>query len=197
MTLRTQQQAANLEQQNQQLKVAATTDGLTGLANRASLDAFMAAQFAAAQQSGKPLSMLLIDVDKFKSINDTRGHQTGDDVLRILGRVLKGAARAQDLAARYGGEELTLVMPGTSRATAAAIAESIRRAVAAKPLPTSTGGINVTISIGVASFDKELPFKQAAQLIKAADMAVYAAKHGGRNCVKVFTLKPKPATAAA
>ncbi|MFI5378765.1 MAG: HDOD domain-containing protein [Tepidisphaerales bacterium] len=195
LTLRTQQQAASLEQQNLQLKVAATTDGLTGLANRATFDRFMSEQFVAAAQTGKPLSMLMIDVDKFKSINDARGHQTGDEVLRILGRLLRGAARAQDLAARYGGEEMVLVLPATSRATAAAIAESLRRAIAARPLSTESGEVPVTISIGVATVDKDLPFKHPSQLIKAADMGVYAAKHGGRNCVKVFTVKPQAAAA--
>ncbi len=94
LTLRTQQQAVSLQQQNQKLQHEATTDALTGLANRASFDRFIAAHFAKAMQENKPLAMLMIDVDKFKHVNDQYGHQIGDQVLRVLGRVLKAAARA-------------------------------------------------------------------------------------------------------
>lgn len=189
LTLQTQQQAATLEQQNQQLKQQATTDGLTGLANRLRFDQFVAEQFAAACKNNKPLSVLMIDVDKFKSINDTHGHQTGDQVLRAIGRLLKSATRAQDLAARYGGEEMILVMPGTGRATAAAVAESIRRTLAARPIACEGASLPVTVSIGVATRESGGPFREPGHLLKAADLAVYAAKHGGRNCVKVFALK--------
>jgi two-component system cell cycle response regulator len=137
---------------------------------------------------GRPLSLLMIDVDKFKGINDTHGHQTGDDVLRGLGQLLRTAARSQDLAARYGGEEMSLVLPGTGKSTAAAIAESIRRTVAAKPIKCESMTIPVTISVGVATLEPGSPLKAPAHLLKAADLAMYAAKHGGRNCVKVFSL---------
>jgi two-component system, cell cycle response regulator len=202
LTLKMQQQAVNLQEQNAKLKEAATIDALTGLANRASLDAFIAQQFEASLAAGKPLSMLLMDIDRFKVINDRHGHPAGDAVLRAAGKLLKSAARAQDLAARYGGEEMALVMPGTTRVTAAAIAESIRRAICAKPITVGGVDIPVTISIGVATLEEGMPFKQPAHLIKAADLAVYAAKHGGRNCVKVFSLKapaspPTPVVAPA
>ena len=206
ITLQSQQQAtqlkqqtATLEQQNQSLKKQATTDGLTGLANRARFDAFLAEQFQAHRTVGKPLSLLLLDVDKFKSINDTHGHQAGDRVLKAIAAVLGNSARSQDLAARYGGEELSLVLPGTGRSTAAAIAESIRRSIEAKP--TSAGpGLNlpVTASIGVATMEPGDPFREPAHLLKAADLAVYNAKGSGRNCVKVFSLaQQKPAAAVA
>lgn len=189
LTLRTQQQAATLEQQNQKLKEQATTDALTTLANRAKFDRFISEHFTAALRGNRPIAMLLIDVDKFKSINDRYGHPIGDQVLKLLGQVLKTKARAQDLAARYGGEELVMVMPGTTRPTAAAVAENIRRSVAAKPIRCGSITVPVTVSIGVAALEAGVPFTQAAHLIKAADLAVYAAKHGGRNCVKVFSLK--------
>ena len=183
-----QQQAQTLAQQNQQLQKQAMTDALTGLANRARLDQFLSQQLAAAVKQGKPLTLLLLDIDRFKSVNDKHGHPAGDMVLKALGKLLGTAARATDLAARYGGEEMVLVLPGTTRATAAAIAESIRRAIAAKPIACGTLTLPVTASIGVASFEPPSPFKEPAHLLKAADLAVYNAKHSGRNCVRVFSL---------
>lgn len=196
LTLRTQQQAANLEQMNLKLKEQATTDGLTGLSNRARFDQFLNEHFAQSLAEGRPLSLLLLDVDKFKSVNDKYGHQAGDQVLKVIAKLLRTAARATDLAARYGGEELSLILPGTVKATAAAIAESIRRSIATRPIACEVGSLNVTVSIGVATLEADSPLKVPAHLLKAADLAVYAAKHGGRNCVKVFTLPAAKAPAA-
>lgn len=196
LTLRTQQQAATLQVINEKLQEQATTDALTGLANRAAFDRFLAERFAAARSAQKPLALLLIDVDRFKSINDRFGHLCGDQVLRRLGRLLKGTARAQDMAARYGGEELTMVLPATSRPTAAAIAESIRAAVAARPLTIDGHTVTVTVSIGVAAWEPGMPLMAPEHLVKAADLALYAAKNGGRNRVKVFGMKPAATTAA-
>ena len=192
LTLQTQQQASALQVQNEQLKVKATTDGLTGLANRATFDAFLAEHFARVPE-GKPLTLLLMDLDKFKGINDTHGHQAGDEVLKAIAKLLKTAVRKQDLAARYGGEEMAMVLPGTTRATAAAIAETIRRAIAVKGVKCEKATVPVTVSIGVATAEKGGPLVGPAHLLKAADLAVYAAKHGGRNCVKVFALKSSAA----
>ena len=196
LTLNTQRQAdalqvtaTSLEAQNEQLKVQANTDGLTGLSNRAAFDKFLAQQFAAAQKSNQPLAMLLMDLDRFKSINDTHGHPAGDAVLRAVGKLLSAAARKGDLACRYGGEEMALVLPGMTRAQAAAYAEGIRKAIAARPVTFNKLQIPVTASIGVALFEPGGPFREPAHLLKAADLSVYAAKHGGRNCVKVFAMK--------
>ncbi len=200
ITIQSQQQFSTLQQQNQQLKVAATIDGLTGLSNRAHFDVFLGEQFSRAAATGKPLALLLMDVDRFKSINDKHGHPAGDQVLRILGKLLRSAAKPHDLAARYGGEEMALILPGSDRAAASKMAEIIRRAIETKPIPHEQIGIPVTASIGVAVFEPGSPFRQAAQLIKAADLAVYNAKHSGRNCVKVFSLStpaPAPRPAAA
>ncbi len=193
LTLRSQQQVSSLSEQNVKLKHAATTDGLTGLSNRAHLDAFLTEQLTIATAKRQPLSLLIMDLDKFKNVNDTHGHQAGDDVLKYVGKLLRSAARPQDLAARYGGEELALVLPNTSRPTAAVIAETICRAIAAKPVVCKTVTLQITGSIGVATLDPASPLKTAAHLIKAADLAVYAAKHSGRNCVRVFSMPAKKA----
>jgi len=187
ITLQSQQQANSLLEMNQQLRKEATTDALTGLANRGRFDQFFADRFAEALKMRQSLALLLMDVDRFKAINDKHGHPVGDRVLQALGKLVASAARQNDLAARYGGEEMVLVLPGTERSIATAVADSIRRAVAAKPIVAGATELAVTISIGVAVL--EPPFKEPAHLLKAADMAVYAAKHGGRNCVKVFSLK--------
>ncbi len=197
ITLASQLQANTLAEQNVQLKKAATTDALTGLANRATFDEFMAKQFEQAIAQKKAISMLMLDIDKFKSINDKHGHPAGDQVIRAISKLFRTAARQTDLAARYGGEEMVLVLPGTSKATATAVAESIRRAIAGHAISIGAVSLPVTASIGVAAYEPNVcPFTQPAHLVKAADLAVYAAKNGGRNCVKVFNLpaaKPKAA----
>ena len=182
------QKASDLAVQNERLRVQATTDGLTALANRARFDQFLAEQFNVACEQGKPLSLLILDVDKFKQVNDRYGHPAGDKVIQAVAKVMATAARSQDLAARFGGEEMALVLPGTARATAAAIAESVRRTIAAKPVQTDVGPVSVTASLGVATCEPGGPLKAPAHLMKAADLAVYAAKNAGRNAVRVFTL---------
>lgn len=199
LTLRMQQEAKTLAVQNEELQRKAMTDALTGLSNRAQLDMFITEQFQKHRNENKPLSLLLLDLDKFKSINDQHGHQAGDEVLKHVGRVLRSAARPQDLAARYGGEELTLVLPGAPRALAATIADTICRALAMRPVAIGPKTLNVTASIGVATMDGTGPIREPAHLLKAADLAVYAAKRAGRNCVRVFTPAPaaKPQAGAA
>jgi diguanylate cyclase (GGDEF)-like protein len=200
ITLQSQRQASTLAEQNVELKKQATTDALTGLFNRATFDGFLAEQFDAAVKGNKPLSVLMLDVDRFKLINDKHGHPIGDVVLKAIAKLLKSAVRAQDLAARYGGEEMILVLPGTGKGTATAIAESIRRAIAIKPFVVGATSVNVTTSIGVATVEPGSPFTEPGHLVKAADLAVYAAKHGGRNCVKVFAIPgktPVPKTKSA
>jgi diguanylate cyclase (GGDEF)-like protein len=196
LTLSTQRQAAALSQtastlaaQNEQLKAKATIDGLTGLANRAAFDRLLEESFAAAQTSGKPLALLLLDLDHFKSINDTHGHQAGDMVLRTAAQVVKATAGRGRFVCRYGGEEIAVIVPGAAKPQAAAIAESIRKAVAGRSVAVDKQTISATASIGMAVFEPGGPLKQPAHLLKAADMAVYAAKKGGRNCVKVFAMK--------
>ena len=197
LTLQTQQQAGKLVEVNRDLERRATLDALTGLANRGRFDAFLADALKDARDNGTAVALLLLDVDKFKLVNDRHGHQVGDDVLRYLGKLLKGSVRDTDLAARYGGEELTVVLTDTPRRAAAERADRLRRAIAAKRIPA--GGINlpVTVSIGVAIYEPPTgPLSSPALLIRAADLSAYAAKQAGRNCVKVFTLPAAAARAA-
>jgi len=196
LTLQSQMQATQLKEQNIELKRVATTDALTGLSNRHSLDQFLGEQFNMSVANNGMLSLLLLDVDKFKSVNDTRGHQAGDQVLRELGKLLQQAVRPQDMAARYGGEEMCIILPDTSRATAAAVAESVRRAVANTPIELEDGKLVITVSIGVATYEPGCPLKTVAHLLKAADLSVYAAKNAGRNCVKIFSISPTNTKAA-
>jgi diguanylate cyclase (GGDEF)-like protein len=189
ITLQSQMQASNLKKQNQELKIAVVTDALSGLANRKRFDEFLTDQLGKSVSGNKPLALLMIDIDKFKSINDTHGHPAGDMVIRTIGKLLKTAARPQDLAARYGGEEMALILPGTNRTVASAIAETLRRAISARAVQHANAQIDVTASVGVACFEPGSPLNQPSHLIKAADMALYNAKHSGRNCVKVFAMK--------
>jgi diguanylate cyclase (GGDEF)-like protein len=201
LTLSTQRQAAELQAsastlqaQNAQLKAKALTDALTGLGNRAGFDATLAQQLAMAKSSQKSLALLLLDVDHFKAVNDTHGHPTGDAVLRSIAQVLKAAAMSGGGSSfRYGGEELALIIPGAARARAAALAETIRAALAARPVVFGQTSVKVTASIGVVVFEPGGALSEPAHLLKAADLAVYAAKKAGRNFVKVFSLNKSAA----
>ena len=196
LTLVSQQQAVTLQVQNQVLKVQATIDSLTGLANRAQFDRFINQRFAQALTQYRPMAMILLDVDHFKAINDSYGHQLGDAVLQSLGKLLRMVARVQDLAVRYGGEEFVLIMPETGRRSAIGIAENLRRSIAARPVLVGRQQVVVTVSLGVAVHEPGGPFREAAHLVRAADLSLYAAKNSGRNCVRVFSLKNQTEAAA-
>jgi diguanylate cyclase (GGDEF)-like protein len=189
MTLQTQMQVQQIKKENANLQHAATTDGLTGVANRARFNEFLDEQFARAYKLQRPLALLFIDVDHFKKVNDTYGHQAGDEVLRRIGKLLKLAVRNIDLAARYGGEEFALVLTETESNAAAQMADEIRQAIQTEIFSYEDKTIPLTASIGVAGTDRLRIFGTAQQLTNAADRAVYAAKQAGRNCVRLF--RPK------
>jgi diguanylate cyclase (GGDEF)-like protein len=136
-------------------------------------------QLRLAQRHGRKLSMVLCDVDRFKSVNDTHGHPVGDLVLRGVARVLAGEARGTDVVARYGGEEFALVMPETDGEGAVAIAERIRKRLEEATFPTESGPLRVTISLGVATYPEDGTDK--ARLVEVADACLYHAKRTGRN----------------
>ena len=172
-----------LEHDLAQAYAQATTDALTGLRNRRFLDERIDAELARARRSGRPFSLLLLDVDKFKNVNDTHGHLVGDRVLEEVGDVLAQMVRASDLAARYGGEEFCVLLPDTSVDGARILAERVRESLAARQLPLDSGALRVTASLGVATWG--VHGTEREQLIVAADEALYEAKEAGRNQVRV------------
>jgi two-component system cell cycle response regulator len=159
----------------------AITDPLTGLYNRRYLDAHLRSTVARAKATGKPVCVLVFDIDHFKTVNDTYGHDAGDDVLREFSDRLRRGVRGIDLVSRYGGEEFLLVMPETDGAFAATVAERLRCDVEAVPFETRASTFPVTVSIGLAEWQG--PSDSAESLIKRADQALYAAKRAGRNRV--------------
>jgi diguanylate cyclase len=181
--LKTTQDLDQIKDSLRQAEEHSNTDALTGLANRRSLEAFLRRAQITAMEAGTPLSVLMIDIDHFKQFNDSYGHQVGDQVLRLVGRVLQESVRDCDLAARYGGEELIAVLPGTPLETCAETAERIRRRISEARLTRRATGeevSSVTVSIGVAEFRMA---ESADGMIERCDRALYQAKRSGRNCV--------------
>jgi two-component system cell cycle response regulator len=162
---------------------AAITDALTGLHNRRYMETHLATLADQAGSRGKPLALMVLDIDFFKSINDTYGHDAGDDVLREFAVRIRKCIRGIDLACRYGGEEFVIVMPETDLNVAGMVAERLRRAIAADPFAVEKGTkrIDVTISIGIATLDHK--GEPISDVIKRADQALYRAKRDGRNRV--------------
>lgn len=174
---------SNLQQSLEAIRAESLTDPLTGLGNRKYFDRMIGMAVQSALASGEPLSLLLFDIDHFKSFNDSYGHLTGDQVLRLVGLSLKQTIKGQDITARYGGEEFAVVLPNTALRQALTVADHIRRAVMAKELKKkSTGEIlgRVTISVGVSMLKQG---DDTETLIDRADACLYAAKRNGRNRV--------------
>ncbi|AWK88108.1 GGDEF domain-containing protein [Azospirillum thermophilum] len=174
------------------LRTAAMTDPLTGLANRRAFFEAAGRAAAAARRHGTPLSLLLLDVDHFKDINDGHGHGAGDLVLVTLARVLQEGVRQSDLVARFGGEEFTILLPNAPLAGAFQLAERLCDAVRDLRIPYGGAMIRLTVSVGVATLGPDGP--TADDMVKAADTAMYRAKNGGRDqvCRSGGILSPCP-----
>lgn len=184
LSLHAQQRAQEVEQQAQQ-------DPLTSLFNRTHLDKVLPRYFSMAQKSSQPLSVLFLDIDHFKSVNDSFGHQAGDRVLVATARVLRSGLRGPDIVGRYGGEEFVCLLPNTPQEGAALVAERLRAAIAAQSCEISSDlKITVTVSVGCATMSDDREFAGVDELVRAADKCLYAAKNGGRN--KVVSLEALP-----
>ena len=165
------------------LREQATHDGLTGLLNRSTILETLREELERSARERHPLAVMLVDLDRFKSINDTYGHVAGDTVLRETAHRMKAAIRCYDSAGRYGGEEFLIVMPGCNSVSARAQAERVQRAMGVEPYGIGAGPITVTCSIGLAC--RALPQPEDADaLVREADLALYSAKDLGRNRVE-------------
>lgn len=167
----------------QQTIELAVTDGLTGLHNRRYLDNHLKLLMDRAAARGRPMSICMTDIDRFKQVNDTYGHDVGDEVLREFASRIRSTVRGADLACRFGGEEFVVVMPDTPPEMAAAVAERLRHIIESQPfsIPHADGALVITASMGIAGM--KLEGDTAEALLKRADMALYQAKNEGRNRV--------------
>ena len=186
-----------LEAANQQLRVQVMTDSLTGIANRRRFDEMLGFEFRRAQRLQEPLSLLMIDIDHFKSFNDSFGHSVGDECLRAVATALDRALRRPgDLVGRYGGEEFAILLPGTPPAGVMTVAERVRTAVSRIALHGRAATARpLTVSIGCATLMPPITTAGPAILLETADTALYAAKNEGRNCARM-TIVPLVADGA-
>jgi two-component system cell cycle response regulator len=158
----------------------AVTDGLTNLANRKHLDTLLAEEVQRAHRHNRELSVLMLDIDHFKTINDAHGHLAGDRVIAGLGHLLRQRLRSDDKLGRYGGEEFCAILPETGLDNATTIAETLRTLVATHPFPVDAKRLTVTVSIGAAALKPQM---HSTDLYRAADEMLYRAKNQGRNQV--------------
>lgn len=177
-------QISELQESLEAIRYESLVDDLTTLANRKHFEQSLDRLIAETQQTNVPFSLLFTDIDHFKKFNDTFGHQTGDQVLRLVGLAVKQNIKGQDIACRFGGEEFAVLLPRTDLQHSVVVAEHIREAVFSKELVKRSTGENlgrITISIGVAEWRRG---DTAQSIVERADICLYAAKRGGRNLVK-------------
>jgi diguanylate cyclase (GGDEF)-like protein len=164
----------------EQTKQLAVTDGLTGISNRPNMEQALQNEFERSMRYGAPLSVVLLDVDHFKGVNDTYGHQKGDEILVAIASLLKKVCRTNDIAARYGGEEFLMILPQSNAQGAFKIAERVREEMMKMNFTGNESNFSVTTSCGVAELDRDF-IKNTDQLVAIADHALYEAKNSGRN----------------
>ena len=177
----------SLREANEKIQLLSVTDSLAGTFNRRYLNEQLLKEVERARRYGHPLAAIMADLDRFKHINDERGHQSGDEVLRRFADLAKTLIRPSDWIARYGGEEFVIVLPETDATGAAVVAEKIRAECAASPMPLASGDLTVTSSFGVAALSpgSQSADAAAAEMLREADAALYKSKHEGRNRVSV------------
>jgi diguanylate cyclase (GGDEF)-like protein len=173
-----------LEQQAaQQLYESAVRDPLTGLFNRRYLDERLAAEHSFAVRHSAYLTVMILDIDNFKTVNDGYGHDAGDAVICAVGRTLQRILRNEDLVARYGGEEFCILARAIDRKNGAIVAERCRKTIAAREVSWGDTGLSVTVSVGVATLGSDQSYPGPEALLEAAERALYRAKENGRNLV--------------
>jgi len=184
----------DLLMQNRTLSEISARDSLTGLYNRWYVMEKIDSEMNRALRHGSPMSVLMLDLDHFKKVNDSFGHGVGDEVLKVVGQVLRESCRVYDVAGRYGGEEFCVVLPETRVGNTKMVAERIRSRLASTELPVGSSSITVTASIGVAGMDSvsDEGVVSAAALLDRADRALYSAKHHGRNRVELWLPEVPP-----
>jgi len=170
-----------LERQAVELQRLSNLDGLTGLHNRRALDARLETELARSRRSGAPLSLLMLDIDDFKEVNDRFSHTVGDEVLKHLAQLMCSQLRDVDLCARFGGEEFVVVMPDTGTSGAVEVAEKLRGVIESESWDGLHHRIQLTVSLGVASLR---PQEDGSTLLARADAMLYRAKRLGKNCVQ-------------
>lgn len=194
VTLRFSLAEPNVVRASQEIYEAAVRDNLTRMHNRGFFDERLSAEWAYARRHGAPLAVLLVDVDHFKRVNDTFGHQVGDMVLQAVAAAIRRTVRAEDAACRYGGEEFAVLARGTSEDGAIVLAQRIRTRITNARVPAGGGEIGVTASIGVAVSGRTSP-ESAKALVAAADESLYTAKRSGRDRVVLHRGPQRPTEA--
>jgi two-component system, cell cycle response regulator len=174
-----------LQEKNRQLQDLANRDGLTGLYNHRFFHEHLNREINRVRRYGGVISCAIADIDYFKKVNDSYGHQTGDSILKEVAQILQKGIRDTDLTARYGGEEFALVLVQTESQSARSVCERIRTQIAAFPFPPASTPLHITASFGIATFPST-GIKEEKDLVEAADQALYQAKEGGRNKVVFF-----------
>jgi diguanylate cyclase (GGDEF)-like protein len=178
------------------LRARAITDELTGVLNRRGVVERIDQEFALVMRYDRPLSVIVLDADHFKKVNDTYGHSTGDEVLVEIAKRMRAELRPYDDVGRYGGEEFAIVLPACPSEDALSVADRVRRAVCENPIATSQGPVVVTVSAGVGTADAGR-HRSADEVIAEADSALYTAKENGRNRAERFRAAvPEPVTDA-
>jgi diguanylate cyclase (GGDEF)-like protein len=171
----------------EEIKSMALSDGLTNIANRRSFDMFLKTELRRATSLCHPVSLIILDLDKFKIFNDTFGHIIGDKLLSQIGQILRQNVRQIDLPARYGGEEFSIILPTSTLEEATVLAEKLRKAIEESYFPDNVGNFTakITASFGIATYDPNIILSppDAEKIISIADKALYKAKHNGRNCI--------------
>jgi two-component system, cell cycle response regulator len=176
-----------LEEKNRELEQLSVRDGLTGLFNHRHLHELLADEYERSRRTGEPVSVVMFDLDRFKEVNDTHGHQAGDHVLRELADIMRESAREIDKLGRYGGEEFMAILPDSDRAAGHSFAERVREMVEKQRFEIHEHEpLHMTISAGVASYPED-EADSPRRLVHSADRALYSAKHTGRNRVVNFT----------